>query len=142
MWKVAKLSGKSFSETNTVFNRVLLLRNLIFHELSFSPFSVTFDLTNKDYEDLTFASDGYYCGRGFKAIYEQISCSAYPGDPGYPNRSSTMPTPTYPGRKCGRTIQDRRFALEVYGDDIAPCVFNVVKTDPVSACILIFYYQN
>lgn len=90
---------------------------------------MTFDLTNKNHEDLIFASDGYYCGRGFKAVYEQIPCSGYPGIPGFP---MTTPPPGFPEAECSRTLQDRSFVLEVYGRDRAPCVFNIIKTDPVS----------
>ncbi|KAF5308809.1 hypothetical protein FQR65_LT06042 [Abscondita terminalis] len=93
---------------------------------------LSLDLRNRS-EEIIFTSVGPTCGRGFKAVYEQIPCNniEFTTIPMYPlNTTPQMTTPsTISDVYCDRNIQDERFLLEVYSHNRQQCLFNVFKNN-------------
>lgn len=92
------------------------------------------DLRAKKFEEIKFVSDGDYCGRGFKALYEQIACT-YPGHPVDPTHPTTPPTTTTTSTprpvSCDRTIPNHAFVLDVENYSPMSCNFDVLKSNRV-----------
>lgn len=68
--------------------------------------SVAIDLTRRDFEDIYFVTNNFYCGRGFKLKFSRISCSPFP--------STTLKTVTTPtADNCGREYKELKFDFEI-----------------------------
>ncbi|EFA03587.2 cubilin [Tribolium castaneum] len=87
----------------------------------------TLDLRDKPYEEITFVTDEFYCGRGFFGSYEQIPCQEKPITP--------APIP------CSRTIQDEMFTLDVYDYHESPCSF-LIKKSKQYVCSVTLYFER
>ncbi|KAJ8952519.1 hypothetical protein NQ318_003315 [Aromia moschata] len=84
----------------------------------------TIDIQNKAYEDMRFVTDGYYCGRGFSGVYEQIACQdmSFPFNPPDPSVHHTTQRPI----TCAKVIRDRSFTIKVE-EDYRACTFTIQK---------------
>ncbi|KAK4879889.1 hypothetical protein RN001_008035 [Aquatica leii] len=95
---------------------------------------LTFDLRSHA-EEIIFVSKGYTCGRGFKAVYEQIPCNniEFSTSPVYPLSTTPYPSintpPIISNLKCNRNIEDSTFLLEVYSYNQPKCIFNIFKNN-------------
>ncbi|XP_018566297.1 uncharacterized protein LOC108907210 [Anoplophora glabripennis] len=98
------------------------------------------DLRNKDYEDMIFVTDGYYCARGFSGVYQQIACQDE--FPVHPVDTTTAPIiPTTPANDyCNKIISQKSFTMEVNGDHKI-CTFSVQKFDK-NVCKINFYLEK
>lgn len=77
-----------------------------------------FDFNEKPYKEFKFVTDRQYCGRGFKAIYEQVKCS---------NEENPSSKPS----KCHEDIRDKKFTIRIDPNQ-HNCEYDVIKTNPVS----------
>ncbi|CAG9862824.1 unnamed protein product [Phyllotreta striolata] len=81
---------------------------------------VSFDLTYRNFVDVKFVTDQFFCGRGFFGLFEQIPCRIIPTDPPDFPTTTIRPTPVV----CDRFVDDKTFVLEVTVD-AERCVFQI-----------------
>lgn len=88
------------------------------------------DLRNKDFEDMIFVTDGYYCSRGFSGVYHQIGCQDEL--PVHPVDTTVSPViPTTPAHdSCDEIIREKSFTMEI-NEDHETCSFSVHKYEKV-----------
>ncbi|XP_056644777.1 tolloid-like protein 1 [Diorhabda sublineata] len=100
---------------------------------------ITFDLTSKNYEDLRFVTDLFFCGRGFCGSYEQLPCQQ-PTVPINLTTTTVPPSPTPNVIGCDRYISDQSFTLEM-NQNKANCIFEIKKFTK-SACKVDFHFEK
>lgn len=111
-------------------------------------------MEDKQFIELQFVSDQQYCGRGFKAIYEQVRCNNYyplpspespippiqPPSPPYPQpqpQPQPQPNPPQPA-PCGGDITEETFTLHIDNNLEKTCEYNIIKWSAVSSLQLPF----
>ncbi|XP_030767860.1 uncharacterized protein LOC115891521 [Sitophilus oryzae] len=71
--------------------------------------TVTISARGRPYQDITFTSDSNYCGKGFSAQYQQVSCHQSGQDVGC--RPPTGGPDARTGANCGRVIRENTFVI-------------------------------
>lgn len=84
------------------------------------------NLQNKEAEQLYFATDDYYCGRGFYGIYEQIPCQSTEN-----LDIPVTPENNFPDVICKKIIQDNIFSIDVDSYNTKKCSYIIKKTEKV-----------
>ncbi|PSN45556.1 hypothetical protein C0J52_05768 [Blattella germanica] len=83
------------------------------------------DISTTSQVDLTFVSDGYYSGRGFRIHYQYLPCGRYA-------RAISVSS-----SNCDKVIRDRNFILtqnEADGEDF--CTYNILQNSTSHLCNL------
>ncbi|XP_063235992.1 uncharacterized protein LOC134538503 [Bacillus rossius redtenbacheri] len=86
------------------------------------------DLSARGHADVLFVTDSDGAGRGFRAAFRQLPCSAW--GPTTPGTATTRP-PSYP---CGDLVRGRSFRLASarYNLALAVCTFTVLRAGQIS----------
>lgn len=76
-------------------------------------FTVTVDMTNKLYEEIGFVTNRFYCGRGFKVLFQQLPCK-HEQPPHYPHTTEPTPTSSFPPEiDCNLNIPETDFEIQI-----------------------------
>ncbi|XP_076270738.1 cubilin [Rhynchophorus ferrugineus] len=103
--------------------------------------TVTVDAAEtKPYQDITFASDANYCGKGFRAEYQQVSCAERQPSAVLPVCGPGKDVTTPSDRNCDRIITEQIFQITNNPGD-ERCSFHILRNS-TDICQINLYLEE